>query len=102
MQEVNENGYENGKIKMALSGELDAGKVDEFYNVVMTAYQKTPAPIEFDCAELEFIDSTTLGTFVRISKEIKKGGHLLSLQKLQPKIKKLFLICALDSVMEIA
>jgi anti-anti-sigma regulatory factor len=33
---------------------------------------------------------------------LKTGGKSLSIVSLQPKIKKLFLICALDKVMEIA
>lgn len=87
---------------VTLSGEIDFGKAEGFYSTVMANYAKNPANIRFECENLEFIDSTTLGTFVKILKEVQKGGHKIKLLSLQPKIKKLFVICALDSIMEIA
>lgn len=86
----------------ALSGEIDSGNAEDFYNEVMAEYQASPAGIVFECANLQFIDSTTLGTFVKIFNEIKSGGHAVRLINLQPRLKKLFVICALDTVMEIA
>ena len=68
----------------------------------MAAYRATPTDIAFECEALEFIDSTTLGTFVKILKTVKTEGRSLSLKNLQPKIKKLFVICSLDTIMEIA
>ena len=56
--------------------------------------------IVFDCAALEFIDSTTLGTFVKIFKQLKADGNRLILRNVRPRIKKLFEICALDRIME--
>ena len=74
---------------------------EEFYSVVSEAYAQTPADLHFDCAELNFIDSTTLGTFVKILKKVKTDGNTVRLSALQQKIKKLFLICSLNSIMEI-
>ncbi len=92
----------DNEIIVDLSGEIDFGKAEVFYNTVMESYQKNPANIRFACENLEFIDSTTLGTFVKILKEVQKNGHRVKLTSLQPKLKKLFVICALDSIMEIA
>ena len=86
----------------ALSGEIDSKNADEFYQAVMDEYRLAPAKIQFDCTALQFIDSTTLGTFVKILKHVKTDGYTLSLVHLQPRLKKLFTICALDTVMEIA
>ena len=102
MQEVVVKGLQNGALEIALSGDIDLGNAEEFYTVVSEAYAQTPANLHFDCAELNFIDSTTLGTFVKILKKVKTDGNTVRLSALQPKIKKLFLICALDKVMEIA
>ncbi len=102
MKEVEVIGLKEGTLRFALSGEIDASGADEFFSAVAAAYENTPADIAFDCEELEFIDSTTLGTFVKILKKVKSDGRKLSLCGLQPKIKKLFLICALDKIMEIA
>jgi anti-sigma B factor antagonist len=102
MEQVNVIGLQNGKLTIALSGDIDLSNAELFYQEVVKAYEGQPADILFECENLNFIDSTTLGTFVKILKMLKIGGKSLSIVSLQPKIKKLFLICALDKVMEIA
>ncbi len=102
MEEVRILGVENGALNVSLSGEIDFGKAESFYEDVMESYASAPVSIVFDCADLEFIDSTTLGTFVKILKVAQKDGNGVKLLNLQPKIKKLFVICALDRLMEIA
>ena len=84
-----------------LSGEIDSKNADEFEAEVLSAFERNGGDITFDCESLEFIDSTTLGTFVKILKHVQKSGNTIKLIKTQPRIKKLFVICALDSVMEI-
>lgn len=90
------------EIGFALAGEIDSRNADEFYEEVMRCYTATPKGVTFDCKELEFIDSTTLGTFVKILKHVKGDGYCLRLIHLAPRLKKLFVICALDTVMEIS
>ena len=102
MEEVKIGKVENGTLKISLSGDIDLGNAEAFYQAVLQAYTATPANVEFDCSELAFIDSTTLGTFVKILKMVKTDGYTMKLVQLQQKIKKLFLICSLDSIMEIA
>ena len=101
MEEMKILGRENGSLKIALSGEVDSGNAYAFYEGVLAAYAAGEANIVFDCAGLDFIDSTTLGTFVKILKRVKTDGFKMSLINLKPKIKKLFLICSLNSIMEI-
>lgn len=102
MQEVLMKGMENGALQVALSGDIDLGNAEAFYQAVMEGYKASPADVCFDCAALNFIDSTTLGTFVKILKSVKADGYSMRLVNLQPKIRKLFVICSLDSIMEIA
>ena len=102
MEEVKIVGLLDGKLQITLSGDIDLGNAEAFFETVMLAYAATPSDIEFDCSQLNFIDSTTLGTFVKILKQVKTNGHSVRLVDLQPKIKKLFLICSLDKIMEIA
>lgn len=85
----------------SLSGEIDSGNADEFYGEVSAAYTAAPSNIVFECSALEFIDSTTLGTFVKILKHVKTDGHGMKLKGLSARLKKLFVICALDTIMEI-
>ena len=84
-----------------LSGEIDSQNADEFYTEVIEAYENAPADLIFDCAKLAFIDSTTLGTFVKLLKLAKENGFSLTLKHLSPRLKKLFVICALDRIMEL-
>ncbi len=88
-------------LEFALSGEIDARNADEFYGEVAELYKAAPSDLIFDCAKLSFIDSTTLGTFVKLLKRVKEGGNRMVLRHLPPRIKKLFVICALDTIMEI-
>ena len=102
MQEVMVKGLEDGALVVALSGDIDLGNAEEFYAEVMSAYKQAPANVCFVCDQLNFIDSTTLGTFVKILKTVKADGFAMRLTGLQAKIKKLFLICGLNAIMEIA
>lgn len=101
MKEVRVKGFADGKLTVALSGDIDSGNADAFYEEVCAAYKGAPGNLVFECGELNFIDSTTLGTFVKLLKNVKTDGYKMTLKNLQPKIKKLFLICSLNTIMEI-
>ena len=101
MQEVIVKGLEEGALRVVLSGDIDLGNAEAFYQTVMEGYQANKGNVVFACEELNFIDSTTLGTFVKILKSVKVDGYTMRLTGLQAKIKKLFLICSLDSIMQL-
>ena len=88
-------------LTIALRKELDAANSEEFYLTVRSFYDASPSDIVFACDGLEFIDSTALGTFVKILKMVKTDGHSLTIRGLSDRIRKLFVICALDRIMEI-
>ncbi len=102
MKEVTVLGVENEELKIALSGDVDVSNADEFYAQVERAYSEAKTSIAFDCTDLAFIDSTTLGVFVKISKLTEADGNKVRLFGLQARIKKLFMICALGTRMELA
>lgn len=101
MKEVVIESRDERQLCVSLVGEIDSGNADEFYKTVFATYEQQPANVVFLCEGLEFIDSTTLGTFVKLLKRVKTDGFTMRLCGLQPKIKKLFLICSLDTIMEI-
>lgn len=80
---------------------MDAANSEDFYQQVRAIYLNDKKDVVFDCAGLTFIDSTILGTFVKILKMLKEGGNTFKLINVSPRIKKLFEICALDTIMEI-
>ncbi len=102
MEEVKIVGFDGTTLEIALSGDIDLGNAETFYQSVVDAYAEHKGNVLFNCEALNFIDSTTLGTFVKILKTLKSDGYSMKLSHLQPKIRKLFLICSLDSIMEIA
>jgi len=87
---------------VSLSGEIDSATSEDFYAEVLAMYTHDKKDVVFDCSALEFIDSTTLGTFVKLFKYLNGEGNGLKLIKVRPRIKKLFEICALDKLMEIS
>lgn len=89
------------ELVIELSGEIDSGNADEFYEEFIKSYQ-TPSKVVFECERVEFIDSTTLGVFVKILKRIRSDGKTMKITGLIPRLKKLFVICSLDSIMEIS
>lgn len=86
---------------ISLAGEIDSATSEDFYQEVLAIYTHDPKNIVFDCAALEFIDSTTLGTFVKLFKHVRSGNNTFKLVHVRSRIKKLFEICALDRIMEI-
>ena len=91
----------NSPFTLALSGVIDSGNAEEFYAAVRAFYGQSDSDIVFSCEKLEFLDSTALGTFVKILKLVKMNGHGLRLTGLNPRRKKQLVICALDKIMEI-
>ena len=91
----------DGKLAFSLTGEIDSAASEDFYAEVKAAYLHDKKDVEFDFTLLTFIDSTMLGTFVKLFKELKADGNKLSLKNVQPRIRKLFDICSLDRLMEI-
>lgn len=90
------------KLLIALMGEIDSATAEDFYTEVHSIYLHDKKDIVFSCEGLSFIDSTTLGTFVKILKQAKQDGYTMSLINVQPRIRKLFEICALNTIMEIS
>ena len=88
------------ELVIELSGEIAAGNADEFYEEFAKSYL-SPSKVVFECDKLEFIDSTTLGVFVKILKHVRSDGFTLQIKGLIPRLKKLFVICSLDTIMEI-
>lgn len=100
MQQVKLNGTD-GALLFSLYGEIDSATSDDFFAQVEAAYGHDKKDIIFDCAALTFIDSTTLGTFVKIYKMLKADGYKVTLENVRKNVKKLFEICALNTLMEI-
>ena len=82
-----------------LQGDLDINSNKEFKEKVNSV--QGVKKIIVNCENLSYIDSTGLGAFISIYKNIKEKGEKLVVTGLKPHIKKIFLITDLDKVFEI-
>lgn len=90
---------EEDKLFVNLQGDLDINSNKEFKEKVNSV--QGIKNITVNCENLSYIDSTGLGAFVSIYKNIKEKGEKLVITGLKPHIKKIFLITDLDKVFEI-
>lgn len=79
-----------------LQGDLDINSNKEFKEKVNSV--QGVKKIIVNCENLSYIDSTGLGAFISIYKNIKEKGEKLVITGLKPHIKKIFLITDLDKV----
>ncbi|MBF1275562.1 MAG: STAS domain-containing protein [Parvimonas micra] len=90
---------EGDKLFVDLQGDLDINSNKEFKEKVNSV--KGVKNITVNCENLSYIDSTGLGAFISIYKNIKEKGEKLVITGLKPHIKKIFLITDLDKVFKI-
>lgn len=90
---------EGDKLFVDLQGDLDINSNKEFKEKVNSV--QGVKNITVNCENLSYIDSTGLGAFISIYKNIKEKGEKLVITGLKPHIKKIFLITDLDKVFEI-
>ena len=90
---------EGEKLFVDLQGDLDINSNKEFKEKVNSV--QGVKKITVNCENLSYIDSTGLGAFISIYKNIKEKGEKLVITGLKPHIKKIFLITDLDKVFEI-
>lgn len=82
-----------------LQGDLDINSNKELKEKVNCV--EGVKKIIVNCENLSYVDSTGLGAFISIYKNIKEKGEGLVIRGLKPHIKKIFLITDLDKVFEI-
>jgi anti-anti-sigma factor len=90
---------EGEKLFVNLQGDLDINSNQAFKDKVNSV--KGIKNIVVNCDNLSYIDSTGLGAFVSIYKNLKENGEKLVIKGLKPHIKKIFLITDLDKVFDI-
>jgi anti-sigma B factor antagonist len=62
---------------IAITGELDIAATPELSTVVLMAVRSPGSLVVLDLAEVEFIDSSALGTLLRVGGEIESAGKRL-------------------------
>ncbi len=80
-----------------LYGDLDALQAPKLLSVMREALEEHPACVALDCKQLDFVDSMGLGALVKLRKMVEAQGYTIKLERMKPRIHKLFVITGLDS-----
>lgn len=85
-------------LRVSPAGDLDINSSPELKISVLDEYQKEPKNLVFDLEKLEYLDSTGLGAFISIFKNLKEENHSITIVNAKPNIRKLFTITELDRI----
>lgn len=88
----------NNRWEVKVSGEIDISSSIKLKEVVNSLIEEKKSSMVIDIEEVEYIDSTGLGTFIGIVKKIKEAGNEIILLKPRPAVTKLFAITGLDQI----
>lgn len=92
---------EEGSLILSLFGELDVYSTPKFKEEVKSAYEENKLNIILDCKNLEYMDSTGLGSLIYLLKIVNEDNKKISIKNLSKQILKLFKITKLDEIFEI-
>ena len=85
----------------SLYGDLDAVQAPKLLSVMRDALNEHPGDVIFDCKLLDFVDSMGLGALVKLRKMTEELGGAIRLERMKPRIYKLFVITGLEGTMGI-
>jgi anti-sigma B factor antagonist len=68
----------NGSVVVRLAGEIDLYNAAEVGSALGEIAREAPARVVVDLTEVEFVDSTALGTLIEARKQLGDGGLVLA------------------------
>ncbi|MEF2292824.1 MULTISPECIES: STAS domain-containing protein [Virgibacillus] len=84
-----------------LAGEIDAYTAPDLKEALIPLMRQEEQVVEVDLAEVNYMDSTGLGTFISALKSSKEYNSKLTLVNIQDRVLRLFQITGLDEIMDI-
>ena len=84
-----------------LKGDLDAYTCNSLKEKVEEMLKEEVVDIYIDAKELDYIDSTGLGTIIGIYKILKEDDKQIYMENLKPNVRKMFKITDLDQIISI-
>lgn len=88
-------------LHLVLSGEIDAYTAPKLKEELLPLTKRAGASIIVDLENVNYMDSTGLGVFISALKSTKEHGSELKLVQLQERVRRLFEITSLDSIISI-
>lgn len=92
---------DNHQWRGSLAGDLDAVQAPKLLSVMKDALEQNPGDVVLDCKQLDFVDSMGLGALVKLRKMTEEQDRTIKLERMKPRIYKLFVITGLESTMGI-
>ena len=84
-----------------LKGSLTVATAQNFFSQIVPFLEKGETNLLLQMSSVDFIDSTGLGTIVRLAKRVKDAKGQLRLSDPQPKILEMFELTRLDKILPI-
>ena len=91
---------ENDKLVLDLSGDLDVYSEEEFKSLIEDEIETVNKDIIIDIKNLDYLDSTGLGMFMKIYKLNEERGKKVKIINPKENILKLFKITDLTEILE--
>ena len=95
------HGAVDGMVTIALFGELDLASRELLATTLETCVASTDGDIRLDCAELDFLDATSLGVLVRVHESLEHDDRRLIVVRANPNIRRVFRLSCLDQVLHL-
>ncbi|GGM34421.1 anti-sigma-B factor antagonist [Paraliobacillus quinghaiensis] len=92
---------EDQTITLTLRGEIDAYTAPKLKDALLPLTKKPGAEVIVDLEQINYMDSTGLGVFISALKSTKEYDSELKLIQLQDRVRRLFEITSLDSIITI-
>ncbi|WML41604.1 anti-sigma factor antagonist [Neobacillus sp. OS1-2] len=93
---------EEQEIVVFVSGEIDAFTAPKLREELLPLAEGTNPFITVNLKDVSYLDSTGLGVFVGLFKQLKNNGGELRLVELSERLKRLFQITGLSHIMNIS
>lgn len=88
-------------LEVLLIGDLDINTVEEFKDSLVNKFKEEDKDLIINLKSLDYIDSTGLGAFMTIYKEVENKGKKLKIINPKKNILKLFKITELDTILNV-
>jgi anti-sigma B factor antagonist len=92
----------NGRTVARVRGDVDLHTAPRLRELLIEMSRRLDGPLLVDLSQVEYMDSSGVGTMVYVKRELEKSGHGLVLIGLRPRVRNLFEITHLDAFFRIA
>jgi anti-anti-sigma factor len=93
MMETSEDG--DGAVTLAIQGEIDFGNVAALRARLSELIRSGTGPLTIDLAEVDFVDSTTIGVLIQAKKRLAQSERDLRIAQPKPGVRRVFELAGL-------